>query len=401
MGYISSSTTMTVTARLTPYGRKKLLSTSNVDFVSYFSLGDSDANYQTIKTLSGGEVPGDGGNLNYYSGSTNSVTNNISVRNKLIYNSVGDLYKPVGSGSFDVIESVGYLGLTTISGNTLEQNIVNKSNYTTDSLVNLFNTFGLPLKNTDINKYNTLNINGGYLDTAISGLVNTNILVIAIPNSQYGEIIDGKTIKLDITTSAATYTCYGTYQRNYTSYITQDTNIRETSSDITPTIGDNITLLFSDVIKRPNGTITNSWATGYDATKPFSLGNKSLFNYTTSVSQGYTADTSVGVAYLDKGFIVITQPEIVNSFVEGIDSTATTISFNSIVTDISQSIVCDAQTSEFRKSTNPTFTYGVDTPKLTEIGLYDKDKMLVAIAKLSEAHLLNNMYFRVEVKITV
>ena len=46
MGYIASSSTTTVTARLTPYGRKKLLSTSNSDIISSFALGDSDANYQ-------------------------------------------------------------------------------------------------------------------------------------------------------------------------------------------------------------------------------------------------------------------------------------------------------------------------------------------------------------------
>ena len=282
------------------------------------------------------------------------------------------------------------------------QNKITKTNYTSDSLVNLFNTFGLPLKTSDVIKYtSTTNVNGGYLDTAISGLTYNNVLVIGIPNSQYGEIIDGKTIKLDITTTAATYVCYSTYQRNSTNYATQDANIRETSTNITPNIGDNVVLLFSDAIKRPNSDITKSWATGYDTPKPYSLGSKQLFNYTTSSSQGYTADTAIGVAYLDKGFIVITQPEIVDSFVEGVDSTATTISFNSLVTDISQSIVCDAQTSEFRKSSNPTFTYGVDIPRLTEIGLYDNDKVLVAIAKLSETHLLNNMYFRVEVKITV
>lgn len=402
MGYIASSTTTTVTARLTPYGRKSLLTSSNNDIISYFSLGDSDANYYTSQVLSSGQVPGPSGDLNSNSGSTNSISDNTTIRNKLVYNSIGDLYKPVGSGSFNVSEVKSYLGSTTITGNNLTQNVILKTNVTGDSLVNLFVTFGLPVSNNDISKFiTTTDANYGFSDTAISGLSASKILVISIPNTQYGEIIDGKTIQLGVTTSAGTYTMYGTFQRNSTTLASQDANIRETSSKTTPTIGDNIVFLFSDNIKRPNGDATKSWSTGYGQPKPFSIGGKQLFNYTTNTASNYTADTAVGVAYLDKGFIVITDSTIVNSFVEATDKSATTITFNSMVTDVSQSIVCDALVSEFRISNNPTFTYGVDVPRVTEVGLYDSAKNLLAVGKLNTPHLLNNMYFRIEVKISV
>jgi len=402
MGYIASSTTKTVIARLTSYGRKKLLSNSNDTFVSYFSLGDSDANYQTSKILGEGKVPGSSGNLNSISGMSNSVYNNITIKNKLIYNSTGDLYKPVGIGSSDVIERQSYLSTITLSGDSLQFDVINRTDYTSDPLVNLFSTFGLPLTVNDLNKYTNLSNNsGGYSDTALSGLSNDEILVISIPNTQYGELIDGKTIKLDITSGGVPYTCYGTYQRSNLSKGEHDANIRETSSNITPVIGDNIVLLFSDTVKKPNGDTSKSWSTGFGNAKPYSLGGKELFNYISNTSQGYNVDIPIGIAYIDKGFIVITNDDIVSEFTVSTESSATTVTYNSVTTDISKSIVCDALISEFRESTNPTFTSGVNIPRVTEIGLYDNKYQLVAIAKLSEPHVLNNMYFRVEVKITV
>lgn len=402
MGYIASSSTTTVTARLTPYGKKKILSSNNSDFVSYFSFGDSDANYQTNQLLNSGEVPSSSGDLNIYSGTSNGAFNDISIRNKLIYDSYGNLYKPVGYGSFDINEVQKYIGTKIISGNTLTQNKINRTDYTTDSLTNLFNTFGLPLKTNDIAKYTTTtNANGGYLDTCISGFSNQEILVISIPSNQLGEIIDGKTIKLDINSSGVTYNCYGSFLKNNTSNDTQDTNLKETSTLISPMIGDNIVLLFSDNIKKPNGDVSKSWSTGFGNAKPFTIGSKHLFNYITNTNQNYTADTSIGIAYLDKGFIVITDNTIVSNFNELLDVSATTVTYNSLSTEIMQSFVCDALVSEFRKSSNPTFTYGVNTPRITEIGLYDNLYNLIAIAKLNKPYELNSNYFRIEVKISL
>jgi len=400
MGYIASSTTTTVTARLTPYGRKKLLSTSNTDFVLYFALGDSDANYQTTEILQAGEVPGNGGDLNSISGVTTSIYGNVTLRNKLIYNNIGDLYKSVGTGSFIVNETNSFLGNKSLYGNTITHNKVSRGQIS-ESLVNILNSFGLPLTDGDVTKYNsTLYVNGGYNDTAIASLGNQNVLILSIPNSEYGEIIDGKTIRLQLSSNATTYIAYSTFQRATLANSAQDVNIRETSLETVPLIGDNIAFLFSDNIKKPNGDSSKSWSTGNNLPKPFTYG-KEYFNFITNSNLGYTADTAIGITYLDKGFIVITDSTIVNNFIEGIDSTATTLTYNSVVTDISQAIVCDSLNSEFRNSTNPTFVYGIDTPRVTEIGLYDKDYKLVAIAKLNKPYELTSNYFRVEVKISV
>jgi hypothetical protein len=78
--------------------------------------------------------------------------------------------------------------------------------------------------------------------------------------------------------------------------------------------GDNVAFLFSDEILKPNGgNPLLSWGTGYGTVKPF-LNNKLLYNLQTNSNIGVSADTMVGVAYLDKGLIVITDPTIIANY---------------------------------------------------------------------------------------
>ena len=64
MGFIASSTTVTVQAKLTDAGKKKLyesIETDSSGFITKFAIGDSDANYAAIQassgTLESGHVP--------------------------------------------------------------------------------------------------------------------------------------------------------------------------------------------------------------------------------------------------------------------------------------------------------------------------------------------------------
>ena len=64
MGFISSSSTITVQAKLTDAGKKKLyesIENTNSGFITKFAIGDSDANYAAIDaggaTLRSGHVP--------------------------------------------------------------------------------------------------------------------------------------------------------------------------------------------------------------------------------------------------------------------------------------------------------------------------------------------------------
>jgi hypothetical protein len=77
----------------------------------------------------------------------------------------------------------------------------------------------------------------------------------------------------------------------------------------------NVVLLFCDDIAAPSANF-NNWGDGYtevlNGTKVFSPSAQEKPTY------NYRNDKSVGVAYLDKGFIVITHPLIVDSYFKAI-----------------------------------------------------------------------------------
>lgn len=384
MGFLTNTTEYNLVAKLTPQGRIKLITSSN-SLPSTFSLGDSDAYYATLSGLTGGEVPAVSGNEN--GNDINNGGTNYIMRSTLKYNANTDK-KPVDPSSISVTSTHEHVGYNTIyySGGSITQNLVSL-NDTTDRYTNLYYSFNLPITNNDFNTYTGLTISqGGLADTALSGLAQTNILVIGIDVEEYSELIDGKTIKLELETSASTYTIYGTYENKSVSLTSEDSAIFDKSANINK-FGPNRTLLFSDEILKPNGgDVTKSWSTGYAQTKPFSVNNKELYNIRTNTNTSKVADSPVGIAYLDKGFLVITEPTIVNSFNPVYSgATGTTITFDSIRNKVTQSITCIAGRGEFGVSNNPTWSAG-DTPRITEVGIFDANNTLIAIGKLNKTY---------------
>lgn len=399
MGFNNTATTTTLTAKLTPLGRKKLILTNN-NLVESFSLGDSDANYYAALPLTTGEVPTLGGDIGAYGSVSNSVAENVDIKSFLLVNSSGKLRKEVEPESSKVLLEFISNSESTISGSNITQAIINRNNYNTDPLVNLYYSFNLPLNSYDDYNFTGLtSASGGFSNTALSGIATTKILVIGLKNSSYGELIDGKSIKISLATTATTYTLYSTFQNTGLLSTIQDASYVETAAN-TANFGKNIAFLFSDGIQKPNGgNASLSWSTGYDATKPFSIGSKQLYNLVTDTNQSQTADTVVGIAYLDKGFMVITHPTIVNNFTAS--SSATVVTCNSVSTSVSQNITCISNRGEFGSSTNPTFNAS-DTPRISEVGLYDSDGDLIAIAKL-DRHLVKNLndFFALGIRISL
>lgn len=393
MGYITSAITTTLTAKLTPLGRTLLLQ-NDTNLISTFSLGDSDANYNTSQALVTGEVPSNGGLMGTYGSVTNSVATNTNINSFAYVNSSGLTKKSVEPQSSAVTINYILNGFTTVTAVT--KNVISR-NDNTNPLVNLYYSFNLPLNANDDYKFTGLTSNfGGYANTALSGLSSTNILVLGINNSSYGELIDGKSISIQLTTSATTYTLYSTYQNTGIPLSIQDVQYNDIAPN-TKFLGNNISFLVSDNIKTPNGgNASLSWSTGYNTNKPFSQSNKQLYNFVSNTSIAQTADTVVGIAYLDKGFMVITNPTIVN-----LPITAVTISFNSVSTNVSQNITCIANRGEFGSSTNRTFTSGDDI-RISEVGLYDSTNNLIAIAKTDRQIVKNiNDFFALNIKLTV
>lgn len=391
MGFKTTASTVSITAKLTPLGRV-LYAKNNNSLITSFSLIDSDANYKAVQPLATGEVPSEGGNIGPNSSISNSTTQNVNFKSLLILNGNGVLKKAVESNSITINSDIALNGETTVTGSTLTQNMINRGDYILDSLVNLYYTFGLPLNASEDGKYTGVTYaNGGYVDTAISGIAQSNIVVFGIDNSTYGESIDGKTIKLVLPTTAATYTIYSTYQNKGAKLASEDGNYRDTST-ITSKYGSNIAFLFSDDIQKPNNDTSLSWGTGYGTVKPFSSNKKSLYNFQTNTNVGVTADTVVGIAYLDYGFIVITNPTIVTNY-GAVDITGTTtgtsITFNSISTNVYQNITCIAGRGEFGATTNYTFT-GLESPRISGIALWDVNGNLIAVGK-SDRHIVKNV----------
>ncbi len=385
MGFNSTASTLTLTAKLTPLGRQKLVSTNNA-LIKTFSLGDSDANYNMDLTLESGQVPGINGTIGFANTSSNSTSRSIGLTSYLIVNPSGAISKPVSSQSVNIITENSVLGSTVVSGSNLTMNYIDRNTYLTNPLVNLFKSFGLPLdSNGDIKFTGTTYINGGFSDTALSGLASSKIIVIGVDNSKYGELMDGKTVKVELPTSAGTYTIYSTFLGGLTQLHELDARFTDTAS-VTGSFGFNIAPMFCDTIMKPNGGDASlSWATGYGLQKPFSVNGKKTYNLQTNNNLSLTADTVVGMSYLDKGFIVITHPTIVNDVMSSGTTlfsgvTAATVTVDSVSTSVTQMITCIADRGEFASTTNQSFGTG-DVPRISEIGLYDDLGNLIAYGK--------------------
>lgn len=380
MGFSNTAATTNLVAKLTPYGRQQLLLNKS-SIITHFALGDSDANYNATLPLTTGEVPEMSGNLGKTTNTNNSTAMGYKPRSVLFANSLGSRKKSVNIGSDSVTLSQSLLGQNTISGGTLTFNKVVRTDTATDSLVNLFYSFRLPISTADDTLFTvTPSKSGGFADTALSGLAQTEIAVIGLPSTEYGEMLDGKTLHLTLENSGGTFNIYGTYEKTLTKTTVLDAKYKEESFS-SAVFGNNIVFLFSDDIQRPNNDITKSWATGNGTVKPFSVNNKSLFNMYTNTATNTVADKVVGIAHLDEGFIVLTHPTIVSGFNETYSGlTASTLFYDSVVTQVTQEIICMADRGEFGTSSNPTFSQG-DTPRISEVLLMDINENIVAVAK--------------------
>lgn len=394
MGFLNSSSSVTLTAKLTPFGRKQLLANNNA-IITQFLLGDSDANYQTDEVLTTGNMPAISGNLGQNNALSNSSAINTSIKNIVPF-SPSTQFKPVELGSTSVTEEMVKNNTRTIAYSGLTQTVIDRTNLGTGStLTNLFKTFNLPITSGDKTLFTTIaNLGGGFSDTALSGFNQDQVLVINIPSGEYGEQIDGKSIKVDMETTGGTLEIYGTYQNLNQVKSTQDNKLSEDTVS-SKKFGDNVVFLFSDEILRPNSDTGKTWSTGYGTTKPYSVNGKELFNLVSGTNKN--RDVAVGMAFLDKGFIVITDQTIVSDYV----SSGTTVQFNDYYSEIYQSVNILANRNEFNISNNPTFQSG-DTIRISEIGLYDKGGNLIAIAK-PDRHVTkrNNEIFASAIKIVI
>jgi len=374
------------------------------------------------------------------------------------------ILKPVQSVTLetDIVPYSG-VGYFTTTGESLTFTYAQRDPNNGRPFSNLYSSFKLPI--------NSLSANTWTIPTTsnFSGLNQSEVVVISISKNNYGELIDGRTIHLVIPTGDTSGT--GTVDI-YSSYITTQNWSSENhpwasifgnsvNNTLKPNVGlpsTNIAFLFSDNVVPPTNASNTSWSNGYPsvwandgATKPtqspvgYNSGNQGYYN-TIQSSSGvtgiaakppvdYTNDTPVGIAYLDKGFIVLTNPTLTSSLLvsgatsytfsggSGYDtsglytgsssgltlgsytaSTSARCEYYTFDREYLVKVECLAGANEFNNTENitaaPTNLGGVGggntvvpglyslvggeqeySTYITEIGLYDSNQNLIAVAK--------------------
>jgi hypothetical protein len=323
----------------------------------------------------------------------------------------------------------------------------------TNNKGNYFTSFNLPYKES---KFPTTS----RVSEVFPELQQLNVdqaVIVPIPADSYSEFIDGRTIEMTVPVTGSTTPGELSGVTLYSSTYTATKPLKRESNVL---LGDNIVFLFSDDINKPysgktrnelgdaiDNSSSTSWnptgeykdrpgATSYSEVKDFyNTDQRTNGNYAVSVTagypdgrDGYNYDVPCGFAVLDKGYVVITHPQIVNNipwssgFTEsgspytGIDVDDKTniyftgnslsnnslegaiLSYQDVDTSFKMTSVCIAMPQEFFISNNPTWDkekaisqlnsatpiVNYDDIYITEVGLYNAFGELIAVAKMSE-----------------
>lgn len=346
------------------------------------------------------------------------------------------IFKEVESGSGIFEKKLVTLPQTTLTLNELNFTKCDRTDLSGRFFGNLFSSFNLPITSNDKNMFNI----GKYANTAFKVLNQDKVIIIEIPKNTYGEMIDGKNINLTVPiVSGATpmvlslfssffkgtlvaqsgeklYSDPNQFSEQFGQAYSTTEEIAGQSGAANPVKGysSNVAYMFCDTIQKPANNASASWSTQGKfvgrITTPTSPEDGTKYAANFDASSG-VIDVPVGIAYLDKGFIVITHPTIVNNINYAIasnknntpytgDANFTEIhfaadkasaTFNSFNTEFIQHAICFCLPNEFFKSNNPTFAeaYGEDNLNnnpvaITEIGLYNANHELIAIAKTNQ-----------------
>ena len=96
MGFVGTASTLSLTAKMTPYGKKLLLSQPASTVIKKFTLGDSDANYYTSVMLATGEVPEMSGDYNTNAEKIYNTALSVSLNSNLYYQGLASgVYKNI------------------------------------------------------------------------------------------------------------------------------------------------------------------------------------------------------------------------------------------------------------------------------------------------------------------
>jgi hypothetical protein len=371
---------------------------------------------------------------------------NLQERNKRLVNSTTSIRKEVATS-------------TSLAGSEISYTLADRSDVSS-KYSHYFASFNMPHERSNSIFYSGSSIS---LNNPEMFQLNVDkIVVIPISENNYSEYIDGRSIKIQVPQWGDTYkTIVSSF------YSDKLKTVKIANSPIQYFGPNNVAFLFSDDINKPftgtteNGTVNHSQVSSWNPTtnfrdRPSAVAYKaevktSDYNidqrpwssvtlavpvnqaYPNSsnndVANGYNYDIPVGFACLDKGYLVLTHPSIVDNIpwtsgstiYEGgyadanagenvisgsnagatsgtsrivFTSTTSTLTYEDISIRYMTSVVCVAMPGEFFISKNPTWplsrnlaeinngTTNFDSIFVTQIGLYNAFGQLIAVAKL-------------------
>lgn len=343
--------------------------------------------------------------------------------------------------------------IKSLSEETLKFTLCDRDDLT-DNKGNYFMSFNLPFKTSQFPTTSRVS----EVFPELQQLNVDQIIITPISANDYSEFIDGRTIAMTVPVSGSSTPNVLSGVTLISSTYTATKPLKYESNVL---LGDNIVFLFSDDINPPytgktrnelgdgiNNSSSTSWdptgeykdrpgATSYSEVKDFyNTDQRPDANYAVTVDagypdnrDGYNYDVPCGFAVLDKGYVVITHPQIVQNFpwtsgftesgaayvddfnvssktnihftgssLADISAEGALLAYKDIDTSFKMTSVCIAMPQEFYISNNPTWDkekaiaqlneetaiVNFDDVYITEVGLYNTFGELIAVAKLSE-----------------
>jgi len=342
------------------------------------------------------------------------------------------IYKPVTSTISTRQETSSLVVIP--AGSALTYSLSDRTSIT-EINTNYFVSFNLPVSYDALSSGSTLALT----NPEIFQINVDKAVIVPIPREYYSELIDGRSITFTVpqNINGVSMSSKTVVSSTYTTLQKKQTNAF---------LGNNLAFLFCDEINLPyTGTVNGisrsaatTWNTPVYSNRPaavpysiltpaidintdqrvYSAQNQAIVvtpTYPTNTNQGYNYDIPVGIACLDKGFMILTHPKIVNNmpWSQGLEqytnvtnslsgtnniyfSANSSINFVDININYITAVVCIALPAEFFFTNNPSWdiaknaleynnnTNNYDPLYITEIGLYNLKNELIAIAKTSE-----------------
>ena len=223
-------------------------------------------------------------------------------------------------------------GWSTLRGSELKFTAAQRAADNGRAFSNLYTSFNMPSTSARTEAFLST-----WTNTGFSGLSTNNVIVCELVKNTYGELIDGRTIKLTIpNNSGGTFTIYSSYYEPEP--FASDNSVQGEYFGNPRVLGNtkgkpgvgatNVAFLFSDLIKVPSiastNTNINTWSDGWQSgitPNGYDGAGTDNFRFLDTVTasnipkaNAEAEDTPVGIAYLDKGFLVITDPTIISQF---------------------------------------------------------------------------------------